>query len=229
VSRKDDLLNELRSLIKKGTVSYTSASAVHDIYEGFVFAQVVETAREIRRARVHFQDVGMRPAKDLVFRASPGRLHSTGQAYTHAVIELGPGIPLLEAHIGVMVRGTSGVEHECDVLVLTAEEASICRQTHISPRVKDCVLAIECKYYTSPLPLSLGREFSGLKADLGTKPTPLFVASRSSATLKQYLNAKKLKQEFNILPNEENIRFLKFHIREAFKSHASSHNATIDI
>lgn len=229
MSMKDDLLNDIRSLIQQRTISYTSASAVDDIYEGFVFAQVIETAREIPGADVHFQDVHLKPAKDLIFRAGPGRLHSTGQNYTHAVIELGTGIPPLEAHIGVKVRGISGVEHECDVLVLTTEEADICRRTHISPRVKDCVLAIECKYYTSPLSLSLAREFAGLKADLGNKPMPIFIASRSSAVLKRYFNAKGLKQEFNVIPSAREVQHLKSHTREAFKRHASRHNPAIDI
>lgn len=224
-----DLLQEIRALLQAGTIAYTSESAVDDVYEGFIFAQVVATARSIPTASVHFADGNSEPTKDLVFRLSPGRLYSSNSTFTHAVIELGPGIPPLEAHIGVKVRGSTEVEHECDVLVLSSEEADRCRQNRTSPQAGKCLLAVECKYYTNPLELSLARGFTGLKSDLGNIRYALFAANRGSPNVKKFLSGRNLHHELTILPNTPSVPDLRWHIREAFKKHGSKHNPAIDL
>ncbi|SRR5712691_2458782 len=117
MTKVDDLLRELRTHLG-AAVSYTTASAANDIYEGFLFSLVVATARK-SGAVIRYEDVRGNKARNLTFRTSPGQLYSTRQDYTYAVIEFGRA-PALEVHVGVKVQGTSGVEHECDVLVLDA-------------------------------------------------------------------------------------------------------------
>lgn len=71
--------------------------------------------------------------------------------------------------MGVQVQGGSGVLRECDVVVLDADEAALCRRSRISPRASKCLLAIECKYYTTHLSLGQARGFAGLSADMGNR------------------------------------------------------------
>jgi hypothetical protein len=143
VTRVDDLLRDLRGHLG-ASVSYTTASAANDVYEGFLFSLVVATARR-SGAAIHYEDVRGNKTHSLVFRTSPGRIYSTRNNYTHAVVEFGTA-PTLETHVGIFVQGSSGVEHECDVAVLDADEAALCRREKTTPRASKCLLAIECKY-----------------------------------------------------------------------------------
>lgn len=221
------LLTELRSLLGTAHTSYGNASEPHDLYEGFVFALVVSTARA-HGARVTYEDVHGKPTTNLVFRTSPGQLSSTRRDYTHAILRFGSAPPL-EVHVGVMVQGNSKVEHECDVVVLDAAEAQTCRQVKAPPRSARCHLAIECKYYTVRLPLHLARGFAGLKTDL-TKPDVIFVANANAASPAKFLNHhKNLKQEFGALPGTSQIEHLRSHIREAFKPHVIDHDPRFPI
>ena len=126
------LLNAERSLVSSGSVSYHSASASADVYEGYVFSLIVSTA-DRHGAGVSYRDVNGAKVSSLIFRTNPGHLYSDHPAYTYAVIEFA-GAPALEVHLGVYVQGTSGVLHECDVLILPAEEAAISRTQRIAPR-----------------------------------------------------------------------------------------------
>ncbi|MEU8604553.1 hypothetical protein [Streptomyces parvulus] len=49
----------------------------------------------------------------------------------------------------VQDQGNSGVLHECDVLILPADEPALSRQMRMAPRGNKWLLAIECKYYTA--------------------------------------------------------------------------------
>jgi hypothetical protein len=222
MTRASDLLDELEALLQAGAISYDSSSAAHDVYEGYIFALVVATARA-SRANVYFETVHGAMTNDLVFRTSPGRLYSTAQDYTHAVIQFGQIAPVLEVHVGVLVQGNSGVEHECDVLVLEAEEARTCRQVRASPRTRACILAVECKYYLAHLPLSMARGFAGLKDDLGNTHA-IFAANTTSNSVKKYLSHRKLTQEFDAIPGSREVEHLRTHIREAFKAHVNRYD-----
>ena len=223
----NEMLDELRRLLDAGAISYNSATAANDVYEGYLFSLVVATARGCN-GDVHFENVRGTPVQDLIFRTTPGRLHSTAHDYAHAVINFGMNSPALEVHIGVLVQGRSGVEHECDVLVLEADEARICRQVRASPRTNRCVLAIECKYYLARLPLGVARNFAGLKVDLGPMRA-IFAANANSNSVKKYLSYRKLTQEFGALPGSRETDYLRSHIREAFKAYVSRHDPAFAI
>ncbi len=100
-----------------------------------------------------------------IFRSSPGHLYSGTQNYTYARIQF-PGVPTLEAHLGVYVSGKSQLIHEADVVVLTSSEGDLSRANSVPPRSHQCALTIECKFYASNLGLYLGRGFVGLCSDL---------------------------------------------------------------
>jgi hypothetical protein len=127
--------------------------------------------------------------------------------------------PIVEAHVGVQVQGASGVLHECDVVVLEADEAELCRRKRVNPRASRCLLAIECKYYASDLKLGLARGFAGLSADLGSHVHPVFVANVASDSVTKYLTGRKLRRELNVVPGAPEIDGVQHLIREAFKVH----------
>jgi hypothetical protein len=169
-------------------VSYSAASQVNDVYEGFLFSLVVDTARR-SNATIHYEDVRGNKTHNLVFRTTPGRIYSRAHDYTHAVVRFGSA-PVLEVHVGVQVQGSSGAMHECDVVVLDADEATLCRRERTFPRVAKCLLAIECKYYTAHLPLREARGFVGLSADMGNQAHSLFVANIASGSVTTYLTGR---------------------------------------
>jgi hypothetical protein len=221
------LLAELRTNLLAGAISYTSSSAANDVYEGFLFSLVVATARDCR-ATVEYRTIDGRPTTNLVFRTSPGRIYSNAQGYTHAHIQFGSNAPAIEAHIGVLVKGASGVEHECDVLVLDALEANASRNSAVSPRASKCILAVECKYYLSRLPLGAARGFAGLKRDLA-KPKLIFASNNTSNSVNKYLNHHSFTTEFSAVPGTREVDYLRSHIREAFKTHVSRYDPSFGI
>lgn len=191
-----------------------------------MFSLAVDTAAA-RGAMVYYQDVHGRRTGDLVFRTSPGRLHSTTRPYTHAVVAF-DGTPELEIHIGVYVQGNSRVLHECDVLILEKSEADECRRFGVMPRCRKCLLAVECKYYVSSLPLGQARGFVGLNADLGNNKA-LFVANTSSDNVVRYLDHRNAGWEHHVLPRSSHAENLSSEIRKAFRHHVSRYNSSLPI
>jgi hypothetical protein len=226
MSRVDDLLNELRTHLR-AAVSYSTASKANDVYEGFLFSLVVATARK-SGAAVHYKDRVGNKTHSLLFRTSPGRLWSTKHNYTYAVVEFGTA-PALEVHVGVYVQGSSGVQHECDVLVLDADEAALCRSERTSPRAAKCLLAIECKYYAAYVPLNQARGFAGLSMDMGNRDHSLFVANVGSGSVTKYLNRQKIARELHAVPGAPEIEGVQSLIREAFKAHVGRSDSNLRI
>ncbi len=132
------------------------------------------------------------------------------------------GAPALEVHLGVYVTGSSGVLHECDVLVLPAEEAALSRAQGIAPRGSQSVLIVECKYYVSNLGIGLARNFEGLRADIRTQ-NELFVANTRSSSIVRYLDARKRGFEPDVVPHSPQAGYLQAEIRKTFKSYLSKH------
>lgn len=185
-----DLLLGIQSVIGPAVGSSLSTSSnVSDIFEAYSFAIVIRAART-EGAAISWRDVYGNSPSVFVFRTSPGFIYSKTRTYCHAVIEF-PGKPPLEAHIGVRISGRSKVLHECDVAVLLQSEADACRYLESSPRSSQVLLAIECKFYATPLPLSLARAFIGLVSDLSVKGQSIFVTNNNSDSLERFLSHKK--------------------------------------
>lgn len=220
MSSPDPLLTELRHLLPGTTSNYTAASKAYDVYEGFVFGLVVETADNCG-ANVRYATVQGASTTDLCFRTAPGQLYSDAQPYTHAVIEFF-GAPPLEAHLGVRVQGGSGVLHECDVLVLSSAEAELSRNNRIAPRGSHCLLGVECKFYAASLGIDLARNFEGVHVDLRAKHE-VFVANTDGVNVVKYLSARRRLLERSVTPGSPQAGYLKSHVREAFKSYLSIH------
>jgi hypothetical protein len=214
----DDLIAELTATVRNRAVSYNSASAAWDVYEGYAFALAIQGA-VAAGGYVHYEDRDHNQVDSLLFRSSPGMLSSKANSYTHAVIFF-RDCPPVEAHVGVRVQGRSGVLHECDVLVLPKTEADLARSRDVAPRGARSLIAIECKYYAGHLSLHLARGFHGLHADLGVK-NPFFIANLHAQRIERYLTALGRNWANGVVPSSLEANFFVGQLREAFKKYQS--------
>lgn len=202
MSINDDLIDSIRRTLGNAiTPSLSSASAANDLFEAYILMLILQAARN-EGANLSYQNVyGARPSQ-FIFRTSPGYIYSTTHPYTHTIIEF-PNKPILEAHVGVMVSGKSGVLHECDVLVLHRTEAEACRQSSVIPRHSKVVLSVECKFYTANIPLGLARSFMGLVSDLssGSQTCCFFVVNTGSTNVEKLLAHHNKFWEHQISPS----------------------------
>lgn len=197
------------------TPDLTAASAASDIFEAYIFTMILTAARA-EGATILYEDVHGRRPPQFVFRTSPGRIFSTDQPYTHAVIRFN-GMPELEAHVGVRVEGRSGVLHECDVVVLHRSEGQVCRANRASPRSSKAILTVECKFYTSNVPLGLARGFLGLISDIAGE-NRYYVVNTGSRSSEKLLAHHKRAWEHQIVPGSATVPRLENEFRNAFKN-----------
>jgi len=192
------LIAEIQQLLGQVMIpSLTSAAAGDDIFEVYVFGLLLEAARR-EGANLQYENVSGGFSGTCTFRTSPGRIWSQTRPYTHAIIVL-PNRPPLEAHLGIMLQGVSGVLHEADVAVLPRSEGAACRINNVEPRASSALLTIECKYYATPLPLGMGRSFIGLRADFGRRKV-FFAMNQPPGTVGTLLKKHVEHWEHSIVP-----------------------------
>ena len=199
------------------------ASAGEDLYEAYVWALVLEAARnEGAFIRLRNRNGGV-PAS-FWFRTSPSSIFSTAHDYCHAEIEF-PGRPPLEAHVGIYISGRSHVSHEFDVAVLYKSEADICRNSSVHPRGGKIILAAECKYYiSSSIGINLGRSFLGLLHDIygGDR---FFVATSDSSSVKMLFSKHNKEYELGLSPLDLRLEArLRGSFEKVFRDYRSSVN-----
>jgi len=197
--------------------SLTTQSAVSDLYEGYLFCVVLEAARN-EGARVTLKSANGTPPNPFIFRTSPGYLGSQQHNYGFAEIAF-RDCPVLEAHVSVRVAGHSNVLHECDVSVIDKGEADVCRRIgmRLAPRSARVLIAIEAKFYTTDLPLHLGRAFLGLVRDFSVDKT-FFVFNGTATSVSRLLAHKKQNWEHQIEPARvTDVARLRNGIQSAFK------------
>lgn len=185
-----DMLLEISTALGGISSGYRiGVSEDYDIFEGYVFALLLEEAEKVG-ARIELRDaLNPLPLTSCRFPTSPSYIKSD-DPYTYALISFPrrPRKPNLEAHVGIFVAGSSKVKHECDVALLYQTEAAACREYHRStsrlvlPRSSKLLLAVECKYYDSNMKLALARSFVGLDADLSGKVVSSFVTNDTRAS-----------------------------------------------
>jgi hypothetical protein len=210
------LLAQIQSAIGPSlTPSLTTASAGSDVFEAYVLSIIIDAA-EIEGAAVSFRNIDGSTPTLFTFRTSPGHIWWDSQPYTYAQIQF-PGVPLLEAHLGVYVTGKSGLIHEADALVLLSEEATLSRLNQVPPRSKRALLAAECKFYAANLRLGLARAFVGLCSDLSSREC-FFVTNSSSISVEKLLTHQRKKWQSLVEPSRA-VDVLRFQnsIQDAFK------------
>lgn len=187
------------------------------LYEQYIWTLVLEAARKENATITYWDVTGSQLTQNspIIFRAGPGYIYSRKKAYTHALIEF-PNRPPLEAHVGVRVAASSNVMHECDVVVLTWEEAATCRNENAIPRASQVILGIECKLHGTEIPLGEGRGFVGLTADLGNAKKRFYFVSNVRYSLSsgitppsaiKLLKARGQSWESSIFPSVPSVPF----------------------
>jgi hypothetical protein len=214
----DDIFNELQNNLGLVVTSPTFAnSAPDDLYEAYVWNLVLRAAAD-ENGNVQLQDRNGNSTAQLIFRRSPGKISAiTNPLYTHARIEF-LDAPPLEVHVGVRVQGRSGVLHECDVLVLTEQEAQACRDQDRHPRNQHVVLAIECKYYiaSNPKP-DLGRSFLGLTQEIRARDCH-FVINTGAEAIRKLLSHYDRRASKNVESGSADNQFARAKFRAVFES-----------
>ncbi|WP_147468445.1 hypothetical protein [Corallococcus interemptor] len=210
-----NLLSEIQAALGSAiSPGLSTASAHSDIFEAYTFSLVLRAARAEGASIAYYNVDGTTPST-FVFRTSPGYIFSTQHAYTHAEISI-PGKPVLEAHIGVRVEGKSRVLHECDVAVMFKDEAETCRMNSVSPRSAKVILAAECKFYASNLPLGMARAFLGLASDISCMARFL-VVNTGSDSVEQLLSHRREDWEHQVVPGSNTVPRIENQFREVFK------------
>jgi hypothetical protein len=195
----NDLLTEIQNTLGATTSpSLTTSSDTCDLFEAYIFSLAVQAA-QTEGASVSFRDVYGNVSTNFIFRTSPGYIYSRTQAYSHALMLFQNKSPL-EVHIGIRVIGKSKVLHECDVAILEQSVAERCRKRLVSPRSSNVLMAVECKFYSTPLGLHLARSFLGLLSDISAK-NAIFVSNNSSDSIQQLLTGRGRKWEHDLIPN----------------------------
>lgn len=221
MSASDLLLQEIESLLSDAHLSlfFTKAGAAY-LFEAYLFTLIIRAARS-EGATVAFKDMDGNLARKLIFRTSPGSIYSAVQRYSHAELSF-RGRTTLEVHLGIKVSGKSGVQHECDVAVLDSAEAEACRRNQAAPRASQLVLSVECKFYSTPLPLGVARGFIGLTVDLGGKDNFLVTNTKCTAVEKLLIKHRR-SWEHQIFPGSTAvIERLHNQFRVVFRDYSHS-------
>ncbi|MBG1270861.1 hypothetical protein [Nostoc sp. WHI] len=204
-------------------LGFNTATDLSDLYEAYVFSVLIRAAQN-EGGSISYKNALGQDAQYLIFRRSPGQIYVSTQPYTHAVIKF-EHKPTLEAHVGIRVQGRSRVSHECDLCVLLEDEATNCRNNLYEPRHNKVIIAVECKYYTSELPLHLGRSFIGLASDLRVEEDIYFISNKKSDNIEKLLTTHNKKWEHNIIPRQVNeIQRLMYAFQRNFKDFKARYN-----
>lgn len=193
--------------------SLGAASRTYSLYEGFVFACVVEALARLN-GQFEARDHDDNRASSLVFRTKPGLIFTAGAPYTFIHVRL-PNTREYELHSTLRVEGRSKVLHELDVALVERAEAVRCRQAGVSPRSGKVKLLAECKFYGRSLPLHLGREFLGLSSEFSIRVKTI-VSNVRSDTVGKMITSHRGTENFNVSPMDPSrvLRFVEWLAKE---------------
>jgi hypothetical protein len=204
MASRQDLIDEIQATLGPSiSAQIASASAANDIFEAYIWALLVDAARN-EGAGLSFRDFAGNSVPSLTFRTSPGAIYSTANPYSYARLEFN-GCPTLEAHLGIFVSGRSGVPHECDVAVVEEAEANTCRQSQVHPRSSKVLLSVECKFYSTNLRIDLARSFLGLTEEIQQKDR-FFVSNASSGSVAKMLTSHDRRWETRVSPLNQRLQ-----------------------
>jgi hypothetical protein len=212
------MIGEIGDNLRQSLVpSLNSSSGGDDIYEAYLFTLICKAA-EREGATVTLRSIGTEKPVVFVFRTSPGFIASERRDYGYAILEF-PDKPILEAHLGIRVAGSSNVLHECDVCVLLQDEANFCRQSNeiVAPKASKVIISVEAKFYASSLELMMGRAFLGFTIDVRSDKS-YFVINKKAPSIAKLLSSKKRLWDHNVQPqNTIAVERLRNAFQTAFK------------
>lgn len=211
------LRSGIREVLPKAPADTTAGVTKNDdLYEAYLWCLTLQAARRRGYTDIKILDGQGKSPSDVRLRGGPGRLSAAG-SYTHALLETPPrsgeiGLCAdaedLEVHVGIRVRGRSGVLHEADVLVLPAALARQRRQDKEDPHWRDSYAVIEAKYYRDRISLGLGRGFSGLMSEF-FRARGVFVSTVPNLKIRDLLEHLGHVAVFGVMPgaaSEERLR-----------------------
>jgi hypothetical protein len=186
MSAQADLVRAIGATLRSDPqLSRTTRTAKeYDLYEVYLLSLVVRAARKHPGVSATFvRGDGSRP-RELLFRRSPGAIHSKTTDFTHVVISSSKHQRDLEAHVGIYVAGRSEIAHECDVALLPARVAEACRRKRRDPHYSELKLGVEAKFVSArAVPLGYGRTFVGLAQEVRQPALMALAATKGGDTV----------------------------------------------
>jgi hypothetical protein len=214
------LVNAIQSSLAIPIRSHSEHTPKYDLYEVYLFGLCVQAAESIG-LHVSFRDTSGMSTKTMLLRTSPSSIWSQAQLFTHAVLSL-HGAARLEVHLGIYVKGSSGVSHEADIVVIEATEAARARVQQNDPRVNKAAVVIEAKFHSSNVRLRAGREFLGLVADLGGGSS-IFVSSSPGISVHRLLSHRSRSAHFELIPDSTQENELKSQVATKLRDYLARH------
>ncbi|MGM9319462.1 hypothetical protein [Deinococcus aquaticus] len=154
------LLREINKTIRNVQTSAGQVISVgNDIYEVVVFTRTIKAINTTTLNRLEYIN---RTSGVFVARGSPGKIANRDFSY----VVFGESGRLYEIHLGVTIKGFSGVGHEADISIISQAECDSARITGREVDRAGCCLAIECKFYSSNLNLHIGRSLIGYSLEV---------------------------------------------------------------
>ncbi|MGW5376432.1 hypothetical protein ACWESM_13380 [Nocardia sp. NPDC003999] len=213
---KDELIRFVERSLASLHAAYRDYAAESDLYEAALVSIAVDAAHQAGGRTMITYD-GRSATTQIRFRRSPGNLW-TGD-FTFITVRFPGKRVQLEIHLGVMVVGTSGVAHECDIAVLDSEEADWSRRGCKHPRKSKLVAAIEAKNYGASPGLGVGRGFLGLGAELSKEKCNLVFPAKGSDNIMKLIAKKGNGVCFDELtPTSPAVERLRSHIHTAIRN-----------
>jgi hypothetical protein len=194
---------------------YRDGADESDLYEASLLTVAVAAARSAGGTVLLTAD-GHNRAREIRFRRSPGSLW-TG-AFTYALVSFPNSVKQLEIHLGVFVRGTSLVAHECDIAIIDHGEAERSRRGAVHPRKQGLIAAIEAKHYSASPGIGVGRAFLGLGTELGQKQCSLGFPATSSSTLAALIASRPSETYDELLPGTGSARRLEASLEQSIRN-----------
>lgn len=205
-----ETINDLASAVRRlldhplGIAMYRSAKPrAEKSYEAYLFGLCLEAVREIGIIP-SLTNIENRP-DEFIFRGSPGKIYSQSRNYGYASFSIN-NIDF-ELHSGIEIKGNSQMTHELDVCIIHSRYAHNSRASRTDPPAKSLVIGFECKFYSTTLPKSVGREFVGLVDDMGSKMYAKCLCSNSDSQQIRiyYQNSNRPDCYFNLTPGNHKI------------------------
>lgn len=184
----------MKQLRPKSTPSTRRLKVIagEDLYEAYLFMRVLSAARRRGITLTLLGEQSQRPAREIIFRRSPGTLHHasrTAPDYTYARLT-GRGWYPRALFVGIKALDHSGGTHECDLLLLPERVAQHAQRSPSYPLWGSADLYVEAKFNSKEITLPTARALIGIHADLWFRRAVVLACHDGLATnAKTYLQA----------------------------------------
>ena len=111
------------------------------------------------------------------------------------------------------VTGQSGVVHEFDMLIIQRTAANACRKANLDPVYSDVVAHAEAKFYSSSIPLPIGRGVIGLAIECDLFNKSVLVTNQNAYNIEKLIKHYGLEFRYLVSPGSKGeywtMQFLK--------------------